>query len=283
MKWIVSSLEHGWTLSAFIKEKLKGGLSANGIKKAIHAKQCTVNRRIESFATYQVVEGDSIEFTPAEPKSSTSVVPIVFEDAYFAVIDKPAGLVCEEKVFQKALGHPWHLVHRLDKDTSGLLLVAKTDQAKEAAIALFSQRKIEKIYLAIVDGKIEEKEGVIDNCLAKKGQYQGQTLYGEAKEGGLRAITHFRTLQRNKEASLVLCDLKTGRTHQIRVHFAEKGHPLLGDSQYAQKSFRSSHRPRRHLLHSSKLKFIHPFTHKKIELEVPPPRDFEEALNVIFG
>lgn len=282
MKWIVSSSEHAWTLSAFLKEKLKEGLSANGIKKAIHAKQCTVNDRIESFATYQVVEGDRIEFTPSAALTSNESLSIVFEDAYFAMIDKPAGLVCEEKIFQKALGRPWHLVHRLDKETSGLLLVAKTEKAKEAAIALFSQRKIQKIYLALVDGKMEEKEGIIDNCLGKKGQYQGQTLYGEVKDGGLRAITHFRCLQRSKEASLLLCDLKTGRTHQIRVHFAEKGHPLLGDSQYAQRSFRCSYRAKRHLLHSSKLSFIHPFTHKKIEMEAPAPSDFEEAVRVLF-
>jgi RluA family pseudouridine synthase len=280
MHWIVSSTEHSWTLLTFLKEKLKGSFSANEIKKAIHAKHCTVNRRIESFATYQLVEGDAVEFTQGLSKKSLS---IVFEDAYFAIIDKPAGLVSEEKSVQKALGRPWHLVHRLDKETSGALLLAKTDPAKEAALALFSQRKIQKIYCALVDGKVQEKEGIIDNYLGKKREYQGQTLYGEVKVGGSRAITHFSCEKRNKEASLVLCDLKTGRTHQIRAHFAQKGHPLLGDSQYAERPFKCSYRPHRHLLHAAKLSFLHPFTFQKIAIEIPLPEDFKEALRAIFS
>ncbi len=282
MKWVVSSAEHALSLSAFLKEKLGEGLSVKAIKKAIHAKQCTVNKRIESFATYLVAEGDRIEFMPLDPSLPKALLSFVFEDAYFAVVEKPVGLVCEEKSFQKTLGHSWYLVHRLDKETSGLLLVAKTKEAKEAALSLFSQRKIQKNYVALVDGKLEEKEGVIENFLGKKGAYQGQTFYGAVKEGGSRAITHFYCLKRSKEASLVLCDLKTGRTHQIRVHFAEKGHPLLGDSQYAQKTFRCSYRPHRHLLHATKLSFIHPFTHKKIDLESSLPADFQEAMRVLF-
>jgi len=135
-----------------------------------------------------------------------------------------------------------------------------------------------------VDGRVKEKEGMIDNYLGKKGGYEGQTLYGEVlqKEKGLRAITHFQTLAHGKESSLLLCDLKTGRTHQIRVHFSEKGHPLLGDHQYGRK-FSCPFEPSRHLLHAWKLSFIHPFTKKKIELKSPIPRDFQKALEDLFS
>ena len=286
MELIVTPQEHGWTLLAFLKEKYKGSFSSNKIKKAIESKSCKINGRIEVFSSYQVRLDDRIEFNPPAEEASSSKIAVVFEDEFFAVINKPPGLISENEKVLASIGIPsknWRLVHRLDKDTSGLLFLAKSSLAEEAGKLLFSQREVQKIYLAIVDGRVKEKEGVIDNLLGKKGGYQGQTLYGKVKEKGLRAITHFKSLAIGKSASLVLCDLKTGRTHQIRVHFSEKGHPILGDSQYGQKGFESSYLTFRHLLHAWKLSFIHPFTKQTIEIEAPLPNDFKIALELLFA
>jgi 23S rRNA pseudouridine955/2504/2580 synthase/23S rRNA pseudouridine1911/1915/1917 synthase len=284
MEFTVKESRHGWTLLAFLKEECKESLSANKIKKAIEAKSCTINGRVEFFSSYQVMKGDRVEFNPIET-SKPSKIAVPFQDDYFAVIDKPPGLVCQNEPVTAAIGpiaRNWHLVHRLDKDTSGLLLLAKNEKAEVAAKALFTDRDIGKMYLAIVDGRVKEKEGTIDNYLGKKGGYEGQTLYGGVSENGLRAITRFQTLAHGKGASLLLCDIKTGRTHQIRVHFSEKGHPLLGDHQYGRK-FCCSFEPSRHLLHAWKLVFIHPFTKKRIELKAQVPEDFKRALEELFS
>ena len=285
MKFIVEPQEHGLTLFAFLKSKCKEGFSANGIKRAIEGKSCRINNRVEFFSSYKVMEGDQIEIVLELQITTFFTVPILFEDEYFAIVNKPSGLLSQDDVFTKALGPKaknWHLVHRLDKETSGLIVLAKTPQAEESAKSLFSKRDIQKIYLAIVEGKVKDKEGVIDNHLGRKGGYQGQTLYGEVKTGGLRAITHYRCLGHGNGSSLLTCDLKTGRTHQIRVHFSEKGHPLLGDYQYAKKTFKCAFSPDRHLLHAWKLSFVHPFTQEKIELKAEIPLDFQRALEALF-
>lgn len=280
MKFLVTNEEHGWTLLAFLKEKCKEGLSSNAIKKAIAGKSCKVNGRVEVFSTYQLRQGESVEFLFEAVSKAPVSIPILFEDPYFAVIDKPAGVLSLEEPICQLLGakaKTWHLVHRLDKETSGALLLAKSAQAFEAAKDLFSRKEVVKIYLALVDGKIKEKEGTIDNYLGKKGGYEGQTLYGAVPIGGQRAITSYRCLAYGKRSSLLSCDLKTGRTHQIRVHFSEKGHPLLGDWQYAKKRFECPLEPSRHLLHAWKLSFPHPFLPRKVEIESPVPDDFLSA------
>ena len=278
MEFVVSHQEHGLSLLAFLKEKCKETLSVKKIKKAIDAKSCTVNGRVEFFSSFLVREGDRVVLKSVA--SFSSELSILFQDEYFVIIDKPPGMVCEEGLYKE---QNWTLVHRLDKDTSGLLLFSKNAKAEEALKALFAKREIKKLYLAIVDGRIKGKKGIIDNYLGKKAGYQGQTLYGEVadQDKGLRAITHWHSLATSETASLVLCDLKTGRTHQIRVHFTEKGHPILGDHQYVKKSFICDLKPSRHLLHAWKLSFIHPFTQKEIEVEAPIPLDFKSALEVL--
>jgi len=282
MDFIVAPEQHGWTLLAFLKEKDLEGLSVNKLKKAIESKTCKVNGKIQIFSSYQIMSGDKVEFIQSiSPQNLT----IVFQDEFFAVINKPPGLVCENAIIIKAIGvqaKNWQIVHRLDKETSGLLLLAKSSKAEEAAKVLFAKREIQKFYLAIVDGKVKDKSGIIDNHLGKVGGHQGQTLYGKVQDGGARAITHYRVLGQGKDASLLLCDLKTGRTHQIRVHFSEKGHPLLGDHQYGKKAFKCTFTPSRHLLHAWKLNFLHPFTLNKVELKAPIPEDFQKALKGLF-
>ncbi len=283
MTWIVSKEEHGMTLLAFIQKKQEG-LSSNKIKKAIQDKACLVNGRIECFSSYKLMESDVVSITIASLNEVTAP-SVVFEDADFVIVNKPAGLVCEDRFFSKAFGEKassWKLLHRLDKETSGLVMLGKTARAIKASRDLFSERKVQKFYLAIVLGKLKQEEGTIDNYLGVKGSYQGQTLYGKVEKNGLRAITSYCVLAQSKGFSLLLCDLKTGRTHQIRVHFSEKGHPLLGDVQYGDTKVHALYVPKRHMLHAWKLAFIHPFTHKKINFTLDPPSDFYEALKTFF-
>ncbi len=283
MRYIVSSQEHGWSLLAFLKEKSKGVYSVKSLKQAIALKACKVGGRIESFSSRKLCQGEEVDFEFSFLEKEDLSMTILFQDADFAVVNKSFGIVCLPEECRKYLGSQatfWKPVHRLDKDTSGLVLLAKNLKAEEAAKKLFSTRSIHKLYLAIVEGKVLSKKGIIDNFLGKKGGYQGQTLYGSTSEKeGQRAVTHYHLLAHSKESSLLLCDLKTGRTHQIRVHLSEMQHPILGDSQYAKKAFLCSYQPKRHLLHAWKLSFTHPFTQESIALEAPIPKDFDKALN----
>ncbi|MES2199626.1 MAG: RluA family pseudouridine synthase [Chlamydiota bacterium] len=282
MKYVVSLEEHGWSLLAFLKEKSKGAYSVKGLKQAIALKSCKVGGRIESFSSRKLAQGEEVEFESSFLEKEDLSIKILFQDVDFAVVNKSFGIVSLPEEFRKYLGQEaalWKPVHRLDKDTSGLLLLAKNPRAEEAAKKLFSTRLIHKLYLTIVDGRVLSKKGIIDNFLGKKGGYQGQTLYGSVLEKeGMRAITHYRLLAQGKDSSLLLCDLKTGRTHQIRVHLSEMHHPVLGDSQYAKKAFQCSYLPKRHLLHAWKLSFTHPFTQESVEITAPPPADFDKAL-----
>ncbi len=279
MEYIVSSEEHGYSLLAFLEKKSQGAFSLKKIKKMIDEKKCKVSGRVEFFSSRKLAEGDrvEIEFSKENGVSRPSLKrEVLFEDPDFIVINKPAGVICVEEEFLH-LGAK--LVHRLDKDTSGLLLLAKNLRAETMAKKLFLERTIEKKYLALVDGKVPGKRGIIDNYLGKVGGYEGQTVYGSvSSQEGKRAITEWTVLETNKASSLILCDLKTGRTHQIRVHLSSLGHPILGDHQYAKKGFACLYNPSRHLLHAWKLLFIHPKTKKEISLVAPIPADFKKAL-----
>ncbi|MBS0628283.1 MAG: RluA family pseudouridine synthase [Verrucomicrobia bacterium] len=280
MRYVVSSQEHGLSLLAFLKSK--GAYSVKDLKKAIASKACKVGGSVEFFSSRKLAQGEEVEFDSSFLTKEDLSIAILFEDSDFVIVNKSAGIVSLPEEFKKFLGPKstnWSLVHRLDKDTSGIVLLAKNPKAEEAAKKLFSARSIEKLYLAIVDGRLFSKQGIIDSYLGKKGGYQGQTLYGSVSEKeGQRAITHYRLLALGKESSLVLCDLKTGRTHQIRVHLSELHHPILGDDQYRKKTFSCSYQPKRHLLHAWKLIFVHPFTLKNIKITAPIPADFDEAL-----
>jgi 23S rRNA pseudouridine955/2504/2580 synthase len=279
MKWRVSKQDSGVRLLQFLKENCKEAPSVKALKRAVDHKLCTVNGQIQTFSSYQLQEKDLVALSPAafekkEPLEST----VLYEDADLLLIHKPAGRLSDLKdLKQKGC----HLVHRLDKETSGVLILAKTIKAKEQMLELFKERLIRKLYLAVVDGVIEKEEGVVDNYLGKKSGYEGQTVYGAVPSSrGLRAITHWKCLSRGKTASLLCCEPRTGRTHQLRVHLSEMGHPILGDRQYAKK-FRSSFHPSRNLLHAYRLTFKHPRTGKLLKVVAPIPLDFKEALDAL--
>lgn len=273
MKLTVPASAHGETLLSFLRGNLKQYPSVKAIKRAIDAKQCKINRRVETFSTHPVSASDEIEIRLE--LESVEIKPVVlFEDESLIAYHKPPGRTSES--FQEHF-----LVHRLDKDTSGVLLLAKTEGMRDALIDLFAKRQMEKIYLAICDGKVMQQEWKVDNFLEKKASYQGGSLYGSTKRGGKRAISEFQRLKFCETASLVQVQIHTGRTHQVRVHLKEKGHPILGDFQYG-RQFRCNYQPKRQMLHALQISFVHPVTGEQLTINAPIPQDFRDTEKTLF-
>ncbi len=269
MRFKVTAQEKGMTLLAFLRDNCPEAPSVKALKRAIEGKRCTINGRVETFSTHQLKTGDEICLELNEEKKSLKPV-LLWEDDNLRVFDKPAGVVCDPKNFKG------HLVHRLDKETSGVLLVAKTKPVLEAMIELFRQKEVHKTYLALVDGLVKEKKGTIVSRLAPKHRFQGQTVYGSGPHGEL-AETRWVKVKEGAKATLLECYPITGRTHQLRVHLKEAGHPILGDYHYA-KQFKCGYTAHRHLLHASEISFPHPISKKQLIFKAPLPKDFSQAL-----
>ena len=248
--------------------------SSRALKRDLESNACRVNQRVERFASVVIDAGDLIEFTPLLPKEKLSFETL-YEDGDLLVINKPAGAVCTDAFFSKALHKPVYLAHRLDKETTGVLLFGKSYLVAKELHSLFEERSMEKEYLALVDGIPKSDRGMIDNYLIKKGSFQGQTIWGSAP-AGLSASTQWEVSQRLENAALVLCRPKTGRTHQLRVHLAEMGHPILIDRQYAS-SFRSRIHATRPLLHAKTLRFT--WKEKVLDIQAPLPEDLSQWLD----
>ena len=246
-------------------------------------------------ASRKVRSGESVEVAlaprPAETAHRAEAIelPVVHEDGHLLVIDKPAGLVVHpgsgnwSGTMLNALLHHAPgienlpragIVHRLDKDTSGLLVVAKTEPAQTALVRQLQARTVKRTYIALVRGRVEEG-GTVE---APIGRHPVQRTRMAVVAGGKPAITHYRVRKRYAAHTLLECDLETGRTHQIRVHLASIGHPLEGDPVYAGKARAAF---RRQALHAWKLAFVHPSSGKTVGFEAPPPADLEQLLEAL--
>lgn len=288
MHWEVSSTESGMRLIAFLLQKLDNQYSARHLKQLLEKNQCTVNDRVERFASTTVGTGDQIALSISNPlpKSSalSSPAQILYEDNELLIYNKPAGIACENEKFQfLKSGSYLALVHRLDRDTTGALIFAKSQDVFEKMVLLFKKRLINKEYLAIVDGVPKMNQGLIDNYIGEIHRYQGQKIWGEVKkQEGQQAITTWQCERKGSQSALVRCSPKTGRTHQIRVHLSSMGHPILGDFHYAKK-FRCSYQAPRCMLHAWTLSFPHPTETKAIKIHAPLPDDFKKAIEQLFG
>jgi len=237
---------------------------------------------------------------PAHNEAQDIPLTIVFEDEHLIVIDKPAGLVVHpaagnpDGTLVNALLHHCGgslsgiggvarpgIVHRIDKDTSGLMVAAKTDRAHEGLAKQFAAHSIDRRYKAIVSGRPIPPAGKVDAPLARSPQNRKKVAIVQS---GKRAVTHYTTLQPLKEAALVECRLETGRTHQVRVHMASLGHALLGDPVYGRT--KAAHRAlletlgfRRQALHAARLGFIHPVTNNSISFDSEMPADMQELFS----
>jgi 23S rRNA pseudouridine1911/1915/1917 synthase len=218
----------------------------------------------------------------------TAVVPLRHVDEWLAVVDKPAGLVVHPAPgvagrtlvdeLRNLIGggeDPQRpgIVHRLDRDTSGLMLVARTDEAHRRLAAMISAREISRGYLALVEGRLRSRSGTIDAPLGR--DYRAPERRAVRGRGAREARTHFRVLELLPADSYVEARLETGRTHQIRAHFAAIEHPVCGDPRYGHGG---RHGLGRQFLHSARLEFQHPFTGERLELGSPLPEDLAAAL-----
>jgi 23S rRNA pseudouridine1911/1915/1917 synthase len=244
------------------------------------------------------------EPTPAHNVAQDIPLRVVFEDEHLLVIDKPAGLVVHpaagnpDGTLVNALLHRCGgslsgiggvarpgIVHRIDKDTSGLLVVAKTDVAHEGLARQFAAHTIERRYLAIVTGVPKASEGKVDAPLARSTTNRKKIAIVDGGRGK-RAVTHWRLLTVLKDAALVECRLETGRTHQVRVHMASLGHPLVGDPVYGRSgkthgSLLKELGFHRQALHAAELGFIHPVTKSRLSFASAMPADMQELFNAL--
>jgi 23S rRNA pseudouridine1911/1915/1917 synthase len=242
-------------------------------------------------AADQVRAGDVLEYElpeaePVEPQPQAIPLQVVYDDADLVVVDKPAGMVVHPAAGHSSgtlvhallgLGGPWStlggsarpgIVHRLDRGTSGLILAARNDAAHRALTAQLADRTLSRTYLAIVRGSVTGGERVLDGPI---GRHPRDRLRMAVVEGGRPARTRVRPVERRGGHTLVQCDLETGRTHQIRVHLAVLGHPVVGDELYGR---RRPGDPERPLLHATRLRLRHPRTGEPMTFESPPPADF---------
>ncbi len=244
------------------------------------------------------------EPTPAHNVAQDIPLRVVFEDEHLLVVDKPAGLVVHpaagnpDGTLVNALLHHCGgslsgiggvarpgIVHRIDKDTSGLLVVAKTDVAHEGLARQFAAHTIERRYVAIVTGVPKASEGKVDAPLARSSTNRKKIAIVDGGRGK-RAVTHWRRLTVLKDAALVECRLETGRTHQVRVHMASLGHPLVGDPVYGRSgkthgSLLKELGFHRQALHAAELGFIHPVTRSRLSFASAMPADMQELFNAL--
>ncbi len=242
--------------------------------------------------------------TPAHNEAQEIALGIVYEDEHLLVVDKPAGLVVHpaagnrDGTMVNALLHHCGgslsgiggvarpgIVHRIDKDTSGLLVVAKHDLAHEGLARQFADHSIERRYLAIVSGVPRVMAGTVDAPLARSPYDRKKIAIVDAAKGK-RAVTHWKRLTILNAAALVECRLETGRTHQVRVHMASIGHPLVGDPVYGRT--RKEHRAllkdlgfERQALHATHLGFIHPVTKRRLSFDSVLPSDMQELFSAL--
>lgn len=292
---IVNNIDGKTRLDAYISSS-NLELSRTAVQRLLEEKKITVNGKPEK-PSYKVVEGDKIEIEiePAkEIKLEAQEIPIevIYEDNDIIVVNKPKGLVvhpangnpdgtlvnaimaiCKDSL--SGIGGEIRpgIVHRLDKDTSGLLIVAKNDKAHIEMSNQIKDRQVKKTYIALVRGVLPENEATINMPIGRSTKDRKKMA---VTRSGKEAITHFKVLKRYNNYTLLEVKIDTGRTHQIRVHMAEIGHPVIGDSTYS--NGKNEFGIEGQCLHAKKLEFTHPITKKQMSLEAPLPKYFEETI-----
>ncbi|MGE4430578.1 MAG: RluA family pseudouridine synthase [Sphingobium sp.] len=286
-------------IPALSRERLKALILEGQVADGRGASVRDPSRKVESGQSFTLHVPDAV---PADARPQEIPLAIIYEDSHLIVIDKPAGMVVHpaagnpDGTLVNALLHHCKgqlsgvggvarpgIVHRIDKDTSGLLVVAKSDAAHEGLARQFRDHSITRRYQAIVAGHPRPLSGTIDTWIGRS--TRDRKKMGVQNEGrGKHAITHYRTLETLGSAALVECRLETGRTHQVRVHMAHIGHPLLGDPAYGSRgktfgTILSRLAFRRQALHAAALGFIHPVTGERHDFESPLPADMQQLLS----
>lgn len=301
----ISDAQAGMRLDRALAE-LVPDLSRERIKSLIVEGQVSAGGRSLN-PSLKVAAGQAYSITLPAPVALDAVaqdipLSVVHEDEHLIVVDKPAGLVVHpaagnlDGTLVNALLHHCEgqlsgiggvarpgIVHRIDKDTSGLLVVAKSDKAHEGLARQFKDHSIDRLYAAIVYGIPTPGSGTVESWIGRSdADRKKMAVHREGR--GKHAVTHYRVMERLRGAAMVECRLETGRTHQVRVHMAHLGHPLIGDPVYGRerKGFKSILETlsfKRQALHAKRLGFIHPLTGEPLAFDSPLPADMQELLN----
>ena len=273
-KYIVKENE---ILIEFLK-KMFSNLSKNSVKSLLHNEKVFVNGNMTTKYNYELNAGDIVEIREKVAKN----IDIIYEDKDIIVINKPSGLltVATEKEKNKTAYHlvmeylkkknknnRIFVIHRLDKDTSGIIMFAKNERAKHLYQDNWNDIVKKRCYYAVIDGKMENKEGTIKSYLKEN----GNMVYSVKDRSGKLAITEYKVLKERKNISLLDINLKTGRKNQIRVHMKENKTPILGDLKYGEKSKLIN----RLALHAYKLELVNPVTKKLLTFEINMPNEFK--------
>ncbi|MGH4050429.1 MAG: RluA family pseudouridine synthase [Clostridium sp.] len=290
----VSESSVGSRLDVFISNEFENR-SRSYIQRIIEGENALVNGKCRK-SNFKLKLEDIITLNVPAPvelnvKAEDIPLDIIYEDSDVIVINKPQDMVVHPApgnysgtLVNALLNHCTDLsgingvlrpgiVHRIDKDTSGALVVAKNDNAHNSLAAQLKDHSMTRSYIALVEGIIKNNEGTIDEPIAR---HPKDRIKMAVVESGKRAVTHFKVLERFESNTLVECNLETGRTHQIRVHMAKIGHPLVGDLIYGFKKQRFNLKGQ--VLHAKKLGFIHPSTNEYMEFNSPLPNYLEKLI-----
>ena len=283
------------------RERLKALISSGGVRNQSGAAVRDPASRTTAGEAYDVHVPDPV---PAHNLAQDIALTIIHEDEHVIVVDKPAGLVVHpaagnpDGTLVNALLHHCAgrlsgiggvarpgIVHRIDKDTSGLIVAAKTDVAHDGLARQFARHSVERAYQAIVSGIPSPAAGLVDAPLARS-PHNRQKMAIVAGKRGKRAVTRYRMMTPLRDAALVECRLETGRTHQVRVHMTSIGNPLLGDPVYGRT--RSTHKEllkrldfHRQALHAAELGFVHPVSKENLSFKSALPSDMQELFRAL--
>ena len=298
MEKIVVDIEN-MRLDTYIASKYD--ISRTMVQKLIEEGNVLVNEK-EKKISYKVQIGDNIKINIPKPQE-TNIKPenipidIVYEDNDIIVVNKPKGMVVHPangnsdgtlvnaimaicKGSLSGIGGEIRpgIVHRLDKDTSGLLIIAKNDRAHVNMSNQIKNREVKKIYIALVRGNVNEEEATINMPIGRSTKDRKKMA---VRKDGKEAITHFKVLKRYSKYTLLEVKIDTGRTHQIRVHMSEIGHPIIGDTAYS--NGKNEFSVSGQMLHAKSLDFKHPKTGKDMHLEADLPQYFKDVLDKLEG
>lgn len=294
-KYIVKNEDKGKRLDRYVTEQ-NAEITRTAVQRLIDEKNILVNGK-EQKASYKVNENDVVEVEIPEPKkieikAENIPIEVIYEDSDIVVVNKPKGMVvhpgngnldgtlvnaimakCGDSL--SGIGGEIRpgIVHRIDKDTSGLLIVAKNDKAHVNLSEQIKEHKVKKTYIALVRGVVKENEATIDMPI---GRSKTDRKKMAVCKDGKNAVTHIKVLKRWEHYTLLQVNIETGRTHQIRVHLSYIGYPIIGDYTYS--NGKNEFGVVGQCLHAQKLEFKHPTTNKIMELEAPLPEYFQEII-----
>ncbi|MFR3920389.1 MAG: RluA family pseudouridine synthase [Clostridia bacterium] len=292
---VVDEINKGKRLDSYISDNMDK-ISRSFAQKLIENQKVTINGKNEK-ASYKVCVGDKVQVDVPEAqdtklKAQDIPVEVVYEDKDIIVVNKPKGMVvhpangnpdgtlvnailamCKDSL--SGIGGEIRpgIVHRLDKDTSGLLIIAKNDEAHVKMSKQIQDRLVTKKYIALVKGVVKDDEATIDMPIARSKVDRKKMA---VDKDGKQAVTHFKVIKRYKGYTLLEIKIDTGRTHQIRVHMAKIGYPVVGDMVYS--NGKNEFGVEGQMLHAKSLEFSHPITGKKMHLEAPLPEYFTKVL-----